>query len=380
MAYDDEAEPRTQQTLDDAFALGEADKAEARALLIGALNRVDASKRVRDLVRKAFEITFDSRQPLAWTWGRLADELGVSRVTIQRAAADAEALGLVTLERRTCAAGGTKSTRVSIAWSQVRTLARSTPAQARRATRTSAALCVAAAAGPGAQVAARPRAQRPEPGAQIETPGAHGARPGAQIARATKEVQAMNKQLQSPPLPARAPSAAPGGWGEVERELRELGLGQAEQAIAIVRGRGCDAAELAAVVEHYRRQPGAWGPGALFVRLQRMEPGQPAEAAWPPVDDRWLAAEAIRERDGRLQRWLAACAARDRETVRRRRAEAELEQRFGRQVDELGVGELVALGCEPPPANLRLPPRLVRDWFVGELARINQRQPAEVSP
>jgi hypothetical protein len=51
--------------------------------------------------------------------------------------------------------------------------------------------------------------------------------------------------------------------------------------LAGARAAGCTAREVVAIAEHWRSEPGVWGAGALFRRIQRALPGLAAEAAWP---------------------------------------------------------------------------------------------------
>ena len=70
------------------------------------------------------------------------------------------------------------------------------------------------------------------------------------------------------------------GWRRLEKDLFDLGVEQASQAIAAVRDNGCTIAHAEAIINHWRTV-GSWGAAALCWRLQRAQPHLRADLCWP---------------------------------------------------------------------------------------------------
>lgn len=152
-----------------------------------------------------------------------------------------------------------------------------------------------------------------------------------EMVRNHKETPDPLTPLPNPPLPL--PNSAPartapdhacgGGWGVVVAELARLGLAVAGSAADAVRSAGGTPEDAHAILGHWRahgggRSGGAWGPGALVLRLRRWAPGQDPAAGWPPPDPAYEARVAAQRRE----------AQRRAEWARQERARAERAERL----------------------------------------------------
>lgn len=123
--------------------------------------------------------------------------------------------------------------------------------------------------------------------------------------------------------------------------LLAAGVHRAVETLDAARAGGLSDAAIAAVLDHFASRPGAWGPGALVLRLTspsaRLLDG-PA-AGWPPPSPQEARhRDASRLRDAQAaRRTQAASAARDRERDDARWTQLELE--FGPQLDALDRDE-----------------------------------------
>lgn len=120
------------------------------------------------------------------------------------------------------------------------------------------------------------------------------------------------------------------------------GVDQAQPAVQAARAAGCTPAQIIAAIEHYRRLSSQGvTPGALYVKLSRMQPGESADRRFPkskaqPAANRqqWLAAAAIGIDVAEQERQQRAAEAQQFE---------ELEQLHGRALDSLAGDQRAAL-------------------------------------
>jgi hypothetical protein len=68
----------------------------------------------------------------------------------------------------------------------------------------------------------------------------------------------------------------------VEEVLSSLGIGDHRRLVEIAREAGYPAANILAIVNHWKAADGAWGAGGLHWRLTRVSPKVPTEEGWPP--------------------------------------------------------------------------------------------------
>jgi hypothetical protein len=86
----------------------------------------------------------------------------------------------------------------------------------------------------------------------------------------------------STPLPPPlASSPEDPEWAAVEAALDSEGLLTAGEVVGSARARACTPAKVFEVIEHYRSNKPAWGPGALGERIQRLRMHQAANELWP---------------------------------------------------------------------------------------------------
>jgi hypothetical protein len=95
-------------------------------------------------------------------------------------------------------------------------------------------------------------------------------------------------------VPGKEPSAEPPSlepvtynppllseWAEVEEVLISLPMAEARAAITEAQRHGLTPAHVLALVQHWRSKPGAWGIGALRMRIGIGLPGQSPDVLWP---------------------------------------------------------------------------------------------------
>jgi hypothetical protein len=293
------------------------------------------TRQVRDLLRLLDSIDHGGPDGRRWSIADLARILDWSPRKVERICAIAESYGVLAIERRRDPQGRQLPSEYSIAWAQVRRYKPSGDLYQHRSDSRPAAL--------SDRVANREGAGRDGPSKmpdrQNDGAGRHFDAPPRQLDGHIKGSIPGAIELNSP-----LPSCA--DWGGVEEELLRRELTAAQDAIASARSRGLAPADVLALVAHFDSHPGAWGPGALFVRIRNHLPGAPAESGWMPMSAEYVArrrrereSERRRERDDRDGDHRI-------QAERDRRAYEDLERRVGEQLDALTREEFHALAME----------------------------------
>lgn len=132
------------------------------------------------------------------------------------------------------------------------------------------------------------------------------------------------------------------GWAEVEKELVDLGMGDARTAIAAALDHRCPPEFLRALIAHYRIHADGWeSVGALYYRILTAYPDQdPADATrWLPFRAGYRTPQAIEaERLAAVERVLRereAEESRQRQRAADLSADARLAELSGDELDEL---------------------------------------------
>lgn len=148
-------------------------------------------------------------------------------------------------------------------------------------------------------------------------------------------------------------------WADLEGDLVLLGLGAAGAAIRNAQDRDCEPIDVARLIDHVRRKPNAWGPGAIFSRISAATPGGDPTIGWPAESAAWVQAQKQREQ-ARQREQAARNAVRLREQREQRRiADQLLEADFGPLLDGMDDREILTFArehCPPLVDQLRRDP------------------------
>lgn len=97
--------------------------------------------------------------------------------------------------------------------------------------------------------------------------------------------------LNPPPPPLDTPTVATTGVADrqqVVAAVEGVGVATAGKTVRDALARGYDLAGIMAIVDHFCRFPGRWGPGALVKRLTELgTPQSPVDDLWPPDAPAW---------------------------------------------------------------------------------------------
>lgn len=318
------------------------DPRERLALIRAASSRLPLSAPRRHNVQLLLEQLEAHTAQQSLTTEFLAAVMFRSPRTVRRAVRDAENHHILAVARHPgqSGSGGQTANTYRVQWDALRTIARGTVPQPPIGSRGQA----------GGQRGS-PRCQDGQAGGQV----------GSALARfLIKEPPLggsdINKSTSSSFLPNRQPQRAwcPGAqeitdhgadWREVEEELVSTGMGDIEGVMRRVRGR-CTPADVLAIIAHWRSKPGAWGLGALHMRLRFVSPGCDPAKCWVPESEAWR-----REQKNRAQ--SAYAQERRRQEVAHRAAAAKqqaaldlLEALYGGTLDALPADELASLAAE----------------------------------
>lgn len=313
--------------------------ADLNAMCLGEETK-HTTRQVRDLLRLLDSIDHGGPEGRRWSIADLARILDWSSRKVERICATAESYGVLAIERRRDPQGRQLPSEYSIAWSQVRRYKPSGDLYQSRSSSRPAALDDRGAnrAGAGRDGPSK------MPDRQNDGAGRHFDGGGRQLDGHIKGSIPGVFELNSP-LPPCA------DWGGVEEELFKRGVTAAQDAIASARGRGLAPSDVLALVAHFDSHPGAWGPGALFVRIRNHLAGASVASGWMPMAPEYLA-QRRRERESERRR------DRDdldggvrRQAERDRRAYEDLERRFGEQLDAMSREEFHALAMEAFSGN-----------------------------
>lgn len=143
---------------------------------------------------------------------------------------------------------------------------------------------------------------------------------------------------ESKSTPTQASEAA--AVERILKKLQEVGVGLFVETLDEARDHGLALDAIEAVVDHYRSRPGAWGAGALRLRLiSRSAPRLAPQDGWPPP----AAAERERAIQARTQADTVALRERRQQDTVRQAELKQLEFGFGPALDALPRDELRAL-------------------------------------
>ncbi|MEO8166467.1 MAG: hypothetical protein ABI619_13835, partial [Betaproteobacteria bacterium] len=155
-----------------------------------------------------------------------------------------------------------------------------------------------------------------------------------------------NSRASSTPIPKTLsptlPPVTSDDWAEVEAALIRCGVSKTNDAIKTAQRNEASPQDVLAIVEYAEGKPGAYGPGAIFNRIENHRPEQPVDCGWPAEDDRFR-----RRRDAEAKRERKAQEELVRQEQERQRAadrlEAEtLEREYGPMLDTMSEAERIA--------------------------------------
>lgn len=197
-----------------------------------------------------------------------------------------------------------------------------------------------------------------------------GVIPGAEgVTNVTGERDQKERESQSKKSPPNPPAGDGGGgdldqdsdtaatasWGDVSRELAACGVELTGKAVKAAKRAGATAGHCLAVIDHWRSKPGAWGAGALMLRLKGevclLAPGE----GWPPESK---AAAAKQSATAAKQQAAETIKAADEHAAKcsdQRKQLDELERELAETIDAESV-ETIAARAEltgPAVATLR---------------------------
>ena len=169
-------------------------------------------------------------------------------------------------------------------------------------------------------------------------------------------------RINNPPSSLGSESAAddrPADWSGVEGDLISLGIKAAGAAIRNARNRGCQPIDVGRLIDHVRRKPGAWGPGAIFSRISAATPGGDPAVGWPAEAADWIQKQKRAEQASQRDQ-ASRNAVRLREQREQRRvADQLLEAEFGSLLDAMSDREILTFArehCPPLVDQLRRDP------------------------
>jgi len=139
-------------------------------------------------------------------------------------------------------------------------------------------------------------------------------------------------------------------WTGVVGDLLKRGVGGAEPACRKAIDAGASVEDVLRLIAHWDARPGAWGEGALYLRIVRQRPGLPIDAAWDPMRPGWEARQrqaAQAASGGQLERSAAEARRRQADDVARRR---DLERRHGAALDAMDREQIAGLADRLGPA------------------------------
>jgi len=137
-------------------------------------------------------------------------------------------------------------------------------------------------------------------------------------------------------------------WEEVEDLLiSEFGLGRPSPAVKAAEKNGCAPADILQLVAYARSKPGAYGPGALFIKIKEARPGRDPSQGWPAEEKTFLQGKALESAEARRAR-----EASERQAKREAAEHAQqlLERDYGNQLDAMGRADLRAFAAAHCPA------------------------------
>jgi len=162
------------------------------------------------------------------------------------------------------------------------------------------------------------------------------------------------------------------GWEVVVVSLEGEGVGRVKDAITSLQTFGVSIEDAQAVIAYWQAHKPDWDVGVLFNHLVQFRPGHDPTKGWPHSAKADQTAN-----DQRLQREAEAAAEKaakfreleaERETADRRYA--ELESRFGDQLDVLDEPGVVAMIREAAPTNPKFLIGLYRRQGLSRLVRL----------
>lgn len=330
------------------------------------LGRSATASHVRFLLEIIAGVAGDGE--LTWTYARLAERMCLPERTLKRVVAAAESAGLL-LVRRSRRPDGTAGTNaIAVNWARIAARSYDEPGRSRpsrpqpsedreRPSSLTGAPAGSASAPAETTDARAPGRSRPlsdstsaasenedpppatyegrdstggQYGPWSESPGANMAPPEGpiwphQTGQYGPAIGALRSSKgASPPSPPPLTSANKGPgeeWEKVMERLDALGMADARSAIERAKGNGASPELVHRLIDHFEATPGAWGLGALHLRIRLAAPDQPVDALWPPpmvaaepspdeesppLSNEWLEVARALQRMG-MGRALACC-------------------------------------------------------------------------
>jgi hypothetical protein len=128
--------------------------------------------------------------------------------------------------------------------------------------------------------------------------------------------------------------------------LAAVGIVAATKTVEIAIARGWSSSAVAATIEHFRSKPGAWSAGAIFHRIENVDPATPADQNWPTPAAGFERAVRVAASTATIDARRAADDAAARQRQADRADAAENERRFGATFDAIGDDERRAAAFE----------------------------------
>jgi hypothetical protein len=172
--------------------------------------------------------------------------------------------------------------------------------------------------------------------------------------------------LYAPSRINNPPTSLGSDWGGLEEILISLGLAAAGRAIQNARDRRCVPDDVARLIDHVRRKPGAYGPGAIFKRISEASPGGDPALGWPAESPDWIRRQKQADQATTRNQAQQEAAQRRADREQKRAADQRLEQELGSVLDGLEFQQIKAFAREHCPPVFEQLKRDPDRWRSGQ--------------
>ena len=163
----------------------------------------------------------------------------------------------------------------------------------------------------------------------------NGKRDAGRVTNASPREREEKEKNLPPPL-SPSSDAESSEWKSVEDELFCLGMDLAAKAVNKAWDVGCSAADIRAVIAHYRKHSGSWGVGALYKRITDASVATlPPDRGWPSPDPRAIEKKRRKAESEQIDANHARLKERERAAESRRKEKDRLESIAGEKLDNM---------------------------------------------
>lgn len=150
-----------------------------------------------------------------------------------------------------------------------------------------------------------------------------------------------------PPKPAARAEGGDGGcsWKSLTKQLRKLGLSDADGALAGAQANGCAPIDVACLILLWESRPKCWAVGALHARIKTAHPGEPPETHWPEPSPEWNKSKRLASDSAAKAELARLTSIQQRKAEQDRARLAALEEGYGHILDALSDEDLAEIAA-----------------------------------